>query len=187
MLMAKQKMDEGLDILEGQRCPMCLQEKLTLMEYQREVPFFGKAFFFSMDCSNCGYHKADVESEEDKQPCKYTLEIESEEDMKIRVVKSANATVKVPYIGEMESGPSSNGYVTNVEGILNRIKKIVEDVRDTSDDESEKDKAKNILKKIARIQWGRDKAKMIIEDPTGNSSIISDKAKKEPLKVKKAD
>jgi len=37
-------------------------------------------------------------------------------------------------------------------------------------------KAIKMLKKINRVLWGQDKLKLIIEDPTGNSAIISDKA-----------
>ena len=39
-----------------------------------------------------------------------------------------------------------------------------------------------MLKKIDDAIWGRAKLKIIIEDPTGNSAIISDKAKKSKLK-----
>jgi len=39
-----------------------------------------------------------------------------------------------------------------------------------------------MLKKITRITWGKEKAKIIIEDPSGNSAIISDKAVKAKLK-----
>ena len=39
-----------------------------------------------------------------------------------------------------------------------------------------------LLKKIQNILWGSEKAKIIIEDKTGNSAIISDNAVKEKLK-----
>jgi len=184
--MPKQKtVDNGMEVLEGQPCPICLGKSLTLMEYKRDIPFFGPTFFFSMDCQKCGYHKADIEPEENKEPVKYTLEVSGEQDLKIRVVKSASAKIKIPFVGEIESTETSNGYVTNVEGIFNRIKKITEDIRDSSEDKAEQKKAKNILKKIGRILWGKDKAKLILEDPTGNSAIISEKVKKEKLKVRK--
>jgi len=109
------------------------------------------------------------------------LEISAESDMKIRVIKSSNATVKIPHIGSIESGETSNGYITNVEGVLNRIKKQVEYLRDDAEDEEDKKKAKNVIKKLTRIMWGQEKAKLIIEDPTGNSAIISEKAVKSRL------
>jgi C4-type Zn-finger protein len=38
-----------------------------------------------------------------------------------------------------------------------------------------------MLKKINRVLWGSDSIKIIIEDPTGNSAIISEKAVKGKL------
>ena len=67
--------------LEGQECPICHEKSLTLLEEDREIPYFGKCFIFSMTCSKCRYHKADIEAAERKEPAKYTLEIDSEEDM----------------------------------------------------------------------------------------------------------
>jgi zinc finger protein len=176
------------DVIEGELCPFCNEKTLSLTETVREVPFFGMCHIFSMDCSSCKYHKADVEAEENSgEPVKYTLDITEEDDMKIRVIKSSEATVKIPYIGAIEPGETANGYITNVEGIFNRIKNQIEHLRDAADPEEEeiKTKAKNQLKKITKIMWGQEKAQLIIEDPTGNSAIVSPKAVKSKLAVKK--
>lgn len=175
-------MTQQPETLGGQPCPMCLQNTLELTEEEREVPYFGRVYLFSMHCNNCKYHKADIESVDKREPVKYTLEIESEEDMKIRVVKSSEATVKIPHITTITPGPAAQGFVTNVEGIFSRVKHQVEELKENSDDEDDRAKAKNMLKKISKIMWGQEKAKMIIEDPTGNSAIISEKAVKTALK-----
>ncbi len=80
----------------------------------------------------------------------------------------------------------ANGYVTNVEGLLTRAKKVLEQVRDTSDEEDERRKAKNLIKKIQDIMWGREELAITIEDPTGCSAIISEKAVVKTLGKKKA-
>lgn len=175
-------MSNEAESLGGQECPICREKTLTLHEQLLEIPYFGPMFMFSMDCSSCNYHKSDLEAAEKKEPCKFTFEISGEEDLKVRVVKSSEATVKIPHIGSIESGPVSNGYVTNVEGIINRMKVIIEKVRDEAEDSKERKKAKNLLKKIQNTLWGREKLKLIIEDKSGNSAIISDKAEKKPLK-----
>jgi zinc finger protein len=183
------KADEefGYETIEGEQCPFCNERTLTLVETSRDIPFFGVCHLFSMDCTNCKYHKADVEREEGGgEPVKYTLDITAEEDMKIRVVKSSEATVKVPHIATIESSETANGYITNVEGILNRIKVQTEHLRDAAeDDEETRTKAKSMLKKLTRIMWGQEKAQLIIEDPHGNSAIISPKAVKSPLRLGK--
>ena len=165
-------------------CPLCHEKALSLADKEMEVPYFGKVFIFSMTCSNCKYHKSDVESMEAKEPCTFTFEISSEDDMKVRVVKSSEATVKIPHITTIEPGPASQGFVTNIEGILSRVKYQIENIRDNSEDEEDRKKAKNLLKKLMQIMWGQEKQKIIIEDPTGNSAIISDKAVKAFLKAK---
>ena len=169
---------------EQQPCPLCNQKTLILTEREVEVPYFGKVFLFSMTCNSCKYHKADVEAREQKEPVKYEFEISSEQDMKVRVVKSSEATVKLPHLATITPGPASQGYVTNIEGILNRVKYQIEAAKEMEEDEEEKKKAKNLLKKIIRIAWGQEKQKIIIEDPSGNSAIISDKAIKSPFKTK---
>lgn len=164
-----------MEVVKGEFCPFCQNKTLTLRQTEQDVPYFGPAFIFSMDCSNCHYHKADVELETEGKPIKQTLEISSEDDLKIRVIKSSNGTIKLPRIGSIEPGEAANGYITNVEGVINRIKHQIETIKDTSDEKEDVKKAKKLLKKITKILWGQESITLTLEDPTGNSAIISDK------------
>ena len=170
------------DVLQGQTCPMCKTKSLVLTESQIEVPYFGKLFVFSMHCSKCNYHKADVEAAEQHEPVKYKFEVASKDDLKVRVVKSSEATVKIPYIGSIEPGPAAQGYITNIEGILVRMRTQIKHLYDNAEDNVERKKAKNLLKKIQRVFWGSEKITLILEDPSGNSAIVSEKAVKSKLK-----
>lgn len=173
---------ESQNVLKGQECPICGKKTLSLSETETDVPFFGKVFLFAMTCESCKYHKADLEAAEQKEPCKFTFEVEKKEDLAVRVVKSSEGIVKIPHLGSIEPGPGAEGYITNIEGVITRLKEQIEVIRDTEEDEDLKKKAKNLLKKIQNVLWGEEKIKIIIEDPTGNSAIISDKAVKEKLK-----
>ncbi|PIN70431.1 hypothetical protein COV93_01620 [Candidatus Woesearchaeota archaeon CG11_big_fil_rev_8_21_14_0_20_43_8] len=175
--MEEQKPEE----LGGQPCPMCGKNTMTLREQERDVPYFGVVFLFSMSCSNCKYFKSDVEPAERHEPSRFTLQIECEDDMKIRIVKSGEATIKIPRMISVDPGPVSNGYISNVEGVLTRIKGAIESARDSEEDEAAKKKAKTYLKKLTKVMWGQEPLTLIIEDPSGNSAIISDKAKKQKL------
>ncbi len=175
------KKKEQSNTLGGQLCPMCRKKTLTLMESKLEVPYFGNVFVFSMTCSSCNYRKADLEAEEKKEPCKYTFEVKNKKDLNVRVIKSSEATVKIPHVGTMSPGPASEGFISNVEGIIVKFKEQVETLRDTEEDPAAKKKAKKLLKKIQKVLWGNEKLKIIIEDPTGNSAIISDKAVKKKI------
>ncbi len=169
--------------ISGEMCGFCHTKNLTLREEEIDIPYFGKVFLFSMTCSNCKFHKSDVEAAEKKDPCKITFEIESEDDLKVRVVKSSEATVKIPQMRmSVTPGSASIGYISNIEGLLNRFEKIIEEQRDNADDPKLRKKAKNLLKKMRKVKYGDEKLKIIIEDPSGNSAIISEKAKIDKLK-----
>ena len=167
--------------IKDQTCPFCGENKCILREDEVEIPYFGRVFVFSMECSACNTKKSDVEPAETKAPARYTLEVEGENDLSIKIVKSGEATVKIPHVITIEPGPASNGYVTNVEGLLERVKAVIQSTVENEEDESAKKKAKNLLKKLSKVLVGREPLKIIIEDQTGNSAIISDKAKKSSL------
>ncbi|MDP3698424.1 MAG: ZPR1 zinc finger domain-containing protein [Nanoarchaeota archaeon] len=168
--------------MTGQQCAFCGENKLTLREEEVEIPFFGRVFVLSMDCTGCGYRKADVEPAEQKEPCRYTLEVTSDADLNIKIIKSAEATVKIPRVITIESGPASEGYITNVEGLLEKVKAMIQSAADAEeDDPAAKTKAKNLIKKLNKVLVGREPLKIIIEDPSGHSAIISDKAQRSKL------
>ena len=138
-----------------------------------------------MRCENCSYYKSDIESVEQKDPIKYEFTVKDKKDLNVRVVKGSNATVKIPNLRmSIEPAIASIGYITNVEGIIRRFKKIIEDQRDIAEDDSTKKSAKNLLKKLWKIENGEEEMKIVIEDPSGNSAIISDKAIISKLKKK---
>lgn len=171
-----------MNTIKNQKCPMCFKKTLTLIEDEKEIPYFGKVFLFSMNCSNCKYKVSDLEAATHKESSKYTFEIISDKDMKIRIVKSSRATIKIPQLRmSVKPGPASEGFISNIEGILDRFAKIIESEKD-SEDKKVRTHAKNLLKKIRKVKYGDIKLKIIIEDPSGNSAIISDKAKIDKLK-----
>jgi len=174
-------MPDKTDSLPGQPCPMCGKKELTLTEGESEVPYFGKIFLFSMHCGACHYHKADIEAAEQKEPARYTFEVNGKDDMSVRVVRSSEGIIKIPHVGSIEPGPNAEGFVTNIEGVIEKFKKQIEVLRDTAEDDDDRKKAKNMLKKLQNVLWGSEKLKIIIEDPSGNSAIVSDKAVRQKL------
>ena len=114
-------------------------------------------------------------------PVKLTFESSTEKDLTVKVVKSSNATVKIPQLGlEVTPGSQSQGYIANVEGVLERIQDALLGIEQMKPEK--KQKIKELLEKIAKMRNAKEMFTLIIEDPSGNSKIISDKAKKEKLK-----
>lgn len=174
-----------MEKLSSQTCPVCKENTLTLTQEEKEIPHFGNVLIFSMSCDNCNYHQADVEALDQKYPSRYTIIVDSDKDMSIKIVKSSTATVKIPELKvSVSPGPASEGFISNVEGLLDRFKNIIESERDAAEDEDIRKKAKNLIKKIWKIKSGEIPIKIIIEDPYGNSAIISPKAQVEKIKIK---
>lgn len=167
--------------LRNQDCPFCRKKELTLSEEEIELPFFGKVFLLGMNCSSCKYHKSDVEAAQQQEPSKWSLEVTSKDDLNARVVRSSEGLVKIPHVGSLEPGPDAEGFITNVEGLIERFRQQVEHLRDAEEDEDAKKRAKNLLKKLQKVLWGSESLKIIIEDKSGNSAIISEKAQRTKL------
>ncbi len=162
--------------LKNQACLFCKEKTLTLTEETYNVPHFGKCFLMSMNCTSCNYNSSDVEAEERKPPTRQTFTLENKKDLSVRVIKSSEATVKIPQLKmEVTPGIASSGYISNIEGVLLRFKKIIEKERDSTDEPEVKKQAKNLLKKLWNAELGDFPLKIVIEDPSGNSAIISDK------------
>ncbi len=177
-----------MDKIENEKCPMCQKDTLNLYETEQDIPHFGKVFIFGMQCSNseCNYKQNDVEVEKQGEPSRIEFTLSNPKELTVRVVKSSEATIKIPQLKmEVEPGIASDGYVSNIEGLLQRFKKILEAERDTAEEDNIKKKAKNLLKKLWKVECGDEELKIIIEDPSGNSAIISEKVTISSLKGKK--
>ncbi len=164
-----------VNTLEGETCPVCAKKELTLSEAEDDIPYFGKVFMFGMRCNACGYNKSDIEAAEQRAPVKQTYEVKSKDDLNVRVVRSSECSIKIPHIGSMEPGASAEGFVSNIEGIIERFKKQIETIRDSAEDDEDRKKAKNLLKKLQRVLWGDETLKITLEDPSGNSGFVTQK------------
>ncbi len=161
-------------------CPVCGKKTLVYKAVELEVPNFGKCLETTIICKSCGYRHNDLMILETHEPTRYQINIESENDLNARVMRSTSGTIQIPEIGaKMEPGPYSEAFITNVEGVLNRFVDILIQLLHTYP--AKKEEILNVLRKIGYIRHGRLKATMILDDPFGNSAIISDKVKKRKL------
>ena len=70
------------------------RHKLTLREEEVEIPYFGRVFVLSMDCSACGYRKLMWNRQNQRAVPIYFRKLPPEADLSIKIIKSAEATVK---------------------------------------------------------------------------------------------
>ena len=116
-----------------------------------------------------------------KEPSRYSLNVESACDVSIRIIKSSTCTIRIPELGvTVEPGPLSEGYVSNIEGLLSRISKVISMGMKMGEDE-EKRNGNELINRINKLIEGQETVCIILEDPLGYSAIASDKARKESL------
>jgi zinc finger protein len=114
----------------------------------------------------------------ESEPVGYSCPIEGIDDLSIRVVRSSRGMVDIPELGvRIEPGPACEGFITNVEGVIARVDGVLEGVLTWAEGE-EREKAEELRASIAEIRAGTMPVTLIIEDPSGNSAIISEKAMK---------
>jgi zinc finger protein len=164
-------------------CPAC-KNKTTLMEMIKELPSYGKILISSLACTHCGFKFNDVMNAEFHSPSKWIAEIESEKDLNTKIIKSSNASIKLQELGLMVSpGPLSQGYYSNLEGVLQRFKEAVE-IAERNSEGKEKENAKKTLEEIEKTLNGKKKATLVLLDPFGNSKLIGEKVRQEKLSEK---
>lgn len=159
-------------------CPSCNTEIEYI--YQTEnIPYFSDILIISASCGTCGYRFVDTQMLKQGEPVRYALAVENEEDLAIRVVRSMNASLEIPELGvRIDPGPACEGFISNVEGVLDRIEQVVKSALNWGTGE-EKENAAALLERIATIKCGGCPITLIIDDPSGNSAIVSEKARKE--------
>lgn len=159
-------------------CPVCSSEMDFNWE-TKEIPHFGEAMIIAGVCC-CGYRHSDTILLSQKEPVRYVLNVSSLEDLDARVIRSSSGTIRVPELGiDVEPGPASEAYVSNVEGVLSRIKDMVEFATRSAREAGDLEKTERggqILENMRMALKGQFNLTVIIEDPLGNSSIDSDKA-----------
>ena len=166
-------------------CPACGRE-LRINTLLYDTPFFGKVLLTTITCE-CGFKHSDAIVSEIKEPTRFTVKI-NKETLYDKVIRSTSGTIRVPEIGvEIEPGPASQAFITNLEGVLMKIRDIVEMARRwNADDKDKVSRCDEILKKIDDTLEGRDELTLILEDPFGNSLILSDSAFREIMKEEEA-
>jgi len=155
------------------KCPICGNE--TLMEKMTTVviPHFGEVLLLILQCEKCGFKHSDIICTAERIPSRYSLKVETSQDLYAKVIRSSTATIRIPELGiKVEPGSSSTAFITNVEGVLERVKDIVEMAKRWIKNRRKQKRCDKILSTIEEVKSGKEKITIIIEDPLGNSAIV---------------
>ena len=164
-----------------QSCPICGNENsLKMMAHSSEIPYFGEHTQITMSCNSCGWRVTDFIPAEGKKAGSWTLIVSSTEHVSARVVRSSSCTVRIAELGlEVTPGSSSTGYISNVEGVLDRFASAIGTIRrqaDVENDEVTKTKCDELLSKIDMVKSGELVVTLELLDPVGHSQILHEEA-----------
>lgn len=167
-----------MDTSYALRCPACDAESMLTSQTEYQVEHFGSVLLSVATCQKCGYRHTDVITLTKREPVALTTRINSLEDLKMRVIKSGTATVSIPEFGAtITPGPYSEGFISNVEGILEKIEDALTFMLATAKGKRLK-KGEKMLKQIRMAKDANPRFTLVIKDPFGNSAIASSKARK---------
>ncbi len=165
-------------------CPVCNRELVTNW-VEDNIPFFGEVMHITSRCE-CGFRYADTIILTQKRPVRYELKIKKQDDMDARVVRSTSGTIRIPELGiDIEPGPASESFVSNIEGVLERVEEILQNVM-LWDEKDKTERAKELLSALEKIKMGKYGVTIVIEDPLGNSAIIAENATSRELTEEEA-
>lgn len=160
------------------RCPCCDSGTMAQSETEYEVEHFGSVLLSVATCQNCGYKHTDVTTLTAQEPTVLSAKINSLDDLNIHVVKSGTATVNIPeFQATITPGPYSEGYISNVEGVLSKIEDALTFMLSSASGRS-RQKGERMLKKIRAAREQKPHFTFVMKDPFGNSALVSTKAGK---------
>ena len=163
-------------------CPVCGDEKsLKMITHSTQIAYFGEHTQITLTCGSCGLRQTDFIPAEGKIPGVWTLKLDSLDSLNARVVRGSKCTIEIP---ELElgvyPGVHSSGYVSNVEGVLNRFKDAINITKNQfeKDELNELEKCEFLLDRLNNAISGSniDVLTLIFSDPMGHSKILHDKA-----------
>lgn len=160
-------------------CPQCLKDDaLMMLAMSSEIPYFGEHTQITVICESCGWKHTDFIPSDGEKPGYSSLVVDNSEKCSARVVRSSSGTIRIPHLDlEVSPGGSSSGFVSNIEGVINRFEDAIGSIiRGNSDDEEVLEASLELLENLKKMRAGNSDFHIEILDPRGRSQIIHDDA-----------
>ena len=91
-------------------------------------------------------------------------------------------TVRIVELGlEVEPGDNATGYISNVEGVLNRFSDAISmiqrgAIRDGQEGKEKVESCQELIDRISRVKNGQETVELLLLDPNGHSQILHQSA-----------
>ncbi len=165
--------EDGFEFETTTPCPVCNSENTEVTQKIVDLPHFPQLWLFNLVCKECKYKHNDFLNLSVKEPMKYIYHAENKDDYTTKIVRAANGTINFPKIGAIiEPGPSANGFISNIEGILRDIQEKAQHLLRDAINEDEIKQIEEYIKQLDEYIEHNLPIDIVVEDPFGNSSII---------------
>lgn len=167
-------------------CIICgYDEGLSMLAHTEEIAYFGEHTQITLTCPGCGWRQTDFIPAEAREGSCQTYLIDSIEDLKVRVIRGSACTVRLLELDlEVRPGSHSTGYVSNIEGVLNRFQDVIDMVdRQAAIEANEEDIVglAKLTQAMIEIREGQRETTLQFLDPHGHSMILTENVQTRPL------
>jgi len=160
------------------KCPVCNSE-IKIKETIKEIPHFGKVRIVSLQCPNCGWHRADVHLLAEGNPKEFSFKV-NEETLRKLFVKTEGTSIEIPEL-DLELKPIfGENRITTVEGILDDF---IERVEQLKRDNPNNEKVKKILQALKEAKEGKRELEVKVRDIYGIAKLMDNPVKEDNEKA----
>ncbi|MBM3282422.1 MAG: ZPR1 zinc finger domain-containing protein [Candidatus Diapherotrites archaeon] len=158
-------------------CPQC-EKSATIVQVPETVPLFGQILLQTIVCTHCGFKWSDVMSVEVREPSGYEVHIKHERDLSTKLIRNSSGTVEIPELGVLlEPGALSEGFFTNMEGLLERVENVLSMLIRSNAGVTRKN-AEEVMEKLLLCKAGKLPFTVRVLDPYGGSALIGENVKR---------
>ena len=167
-------------------CVICGFDKgLSMLAHTEEIAYFGEHTQVTLTCPGCGWRQTDFIPAEAREGSCQSYHIDSSDDLQVRVIRGSACTVRLVELDlEVRPGSHSTGYVSNIEGVLNRFQDVIDMVgrqAATEGNEEAISQLTHLTEAMLEIREGQRGATLELLDPHGHSMILTDGVETRPL------
>ena len=160
-------------------CVICgFDGGLSMLAHTEEIAYFGEHTQVTLTCPGCGWRQTDFIPAEAREGSSHTYRIDSTDDLQVRVIRGSACTVRLLELDlEVRPGSHSTGYVSNIEGVLNRFQDVVDMVGRQAaieGDDGAITELEQMTQAMLEIRRGQREATLQLLDPHGHSMILTD-------------
>ena len=152
----------------------CCNAPGVLRDCVCSIPYFKEIIISCFKCDNCGYKTTEVKGGGgiSEKGTKYTLSVESIDDLNRDIFKSETSKIVIPEIGFETDEGSMGSLFTTVEGIIEKICDQLYNTPFSTGDSSINSDINDFIKKLRELQQLKQKFTLILDDPLSNSFIF---------------